>query len=103
MRVFRPAVVALAGLTFATTLSMGEAFASKGSFIWLGPDNKSYVIANPPNSRCLTMQQRARGARNETNAPAVLFSGKKCNGRPTPLAPGKHAPRSAAFSSVRFG
>ncbi|MEV5597137.1 hypothetical protein [Streptomyces sp. NPDC052496] len=103
MRVFRPVVVALAGLTFASTLFMGEATAAKGSFIWLGPKGRSYLVENPPNGRCLTMGQHARGGHNATKTPAVLFSGKKCKGRATPLAPGKKAPSSATFSSVRFG
>ncbi|MFI2235948.1 hypothetical protein [Streptomyces chrestomyceticus] len=103
MRVLRPVAVALAALTFAATLSTGEASAAKGSFVWLGPEGKSYLVENPPNGRCLTMQQRARGARNSTKTPAVLFSGKKCKGRAVPLAPGQQAPREAAFASVRFG
>ncbi len=50
MRVLRPVAVALAALTFAATLSTGEASAAKGSFIWLGPDGRSYVVENPPNA-----------------------------------------------------
>ncbi len=103
MRVLRPVVVALAGLTFAATLPMGEAFAAKGSFIWLGPKGRPYLVENPPNGRCLTMGQHAQAPRNATKTPAVLFPGKKCKGRPIPLAPGKQAPRSTTFSSVRFG
>ncbi|MBT2386509.1 hypothetical protein [Streptomyces sp. ISL-11] len=103
MRCTRPAVVALLGLALTLAAHTGAACAAKGPFSWLGPKDRPFFVENLPDGRCFTMSQEAHGARNGTGTPAVIFSGKQCNGKALRLAPGRQAPRGTVFSSVRFG
>ncbi|MFE0043612.1 hypothetical protein [Streptomyces albireticuli] len=103
MRLFRPVIAALAGLTLAVALPTGTAVAAKGSFSWVGPKGKPFFVDNPPDGKCLTMSQEARGAHNGTGVPATVYKGKKCNGTALRLVPGGQAPRGSAFGSVKFG
>ncbi|MEU2868219.1 hypothetical protein ABZ769_03310 [Streptomyces olivoreticuli] len=100
MRLFRPVIVALAGLALALAVPTGPAVASKGQFSWVGPKGKPFFVDNPPDGKCLTMSQESRGAYNGTAGPATVYSGKKCDGTSHRLATGGRA--DAAFSSVRF-
>ena len=103
MRLIRPAAAALLGLTLTLAAHTGTAHAAKGPFTWLGPKNKPFFVENLPDGRCFTMSQQAHGAHNGTATPAVIFTGKQCTGTALRLAPGRQAPRTMAFSSVRFG
>ncbi|GAA0460645.1 hypothetical protein ABZ951_14715 [Streptomyces sp. NPDC046215] len=103
MRLVRPAVVALLGLTLALSAPMGVAYAAKGPFSWLGAKDRPFFVENLPDGRCFTMSQEAHGAHNGTGTPATIFAGKQCTGKALRLAPGRQAPRGTAFSSVRFG
>ncbi|MBZ4318349.1 hypothetical protein [Streptomyces huiliensis] len=103
MRLFRPIVVALAGLALAMAGPVDAAVAAKGPFTFLGPGDRPFFVENPPDNRCYTMSQQAHGAHNGTGTPATIFSGKKCTGTAVRLAPGQRAQRGATFSSVRFG
>ncbi|MFB7632170.1 hypothetical protein ACFC0M_14625 [Streptomyces sp. NPDC056149] len=102
MRLFRPLAVGLGGLALALTLPAGAALASNGTFTWLGPGGKAYSLQNPPDNRCLDMSQEARGAHNALKQPAAVYSGKRCRGHETQLAPGTVAPSGARFASVVF-
>ncbi|WP_116210947.1 hypothetical protein [Streptomyces olivoreticuli] len=100
MRLFRPVVVALAGLALALTVPTGPAVASEGQFSWVGPKGKPFFVDNPPDGKCLTMSQEARSPYNGTAGPATVYAGKKCDGTSHRLTRGKRA--DATFSSVRF-
>ncbi|MFI1800483.1 hypothetical protein ACH427_24445 [Streptomyces sp. NPDC020379] len=102
MRLFRPVVVALAGLALAMAVPPGAAVASKGSFTWVGPKGKPFFVENPPDGKCLTMSQEARGAYNGTAGPVTIYTGKKCDGTSKRLARGEHGPSDMSFSSVKF-
>lgn len=103
MRLFRPVVAALAGLTLALAVPAGTALAAKGTFSWVGPKGKPFYVDNPPDGKCLTMSQEARTAHNGTAVPATVYKGKKCNGTAQHLAPGGTASRGSSFASVKFG
>ncbi|MEV4440959.1 hypothetical protein AB0K09_18460 [Streptomyces sp. NPDC049577] len=103
MRLIRPAVVALSGLALALSLPAGAALAAKGPFTWVGPKGKPFFVENPPDGRCLDMSQEAHGPHNGTGTTATVYTKKKCKGEALHLKPGQQAPRSASFSSVRFG
>ncbi|MBB5121801.1 hypothetical protein AF335_09110 [Streptomyces eurocidicus] len=103
MRLPRPVIAALTGLTLALALPTGTALAAKGTFSWVGPKGKPFYVDNPPDSKCLTMSQEARAAHNGTAVPATVYKGKKCNGTAQHLAPGAQAPRGSTFASVKFG
>ncbi|MFE6689386.1 hypothetical protein ACFVFQ_23285 [Streptomyces sp. NPDC057743] len=102
MRLIRPLAVGLGGLVLALALPAGTALASNGTFTWLGPGGKTFSLQNPPDNRCLDMSQEARGARNALKQPVAVYSGKRCTGQKTRLAPGKVAPSGARFASVVF-
>jgi hypothetical protein len=101
MRLCRPLVAVLGGLTLALT-STGSALAADGTFVWIGPKGKAYSIAAPPENKCFDMAQEARGARNATKKPLVVYSQKKCKGSAQRLAPGHAAADSRHFASVIF-
>ncbi|MEU9475858.1 hypothetical protein [Streptomyces sp. NPDC048191] len=101
MRLCRPLVAVLGGLALALTTT-GAAVAADGTFVWVGPAGKAYAIDNPPEHKCLDMAQDARGARNATKKPLVVYTHKKCKGTALRLAPGKSASSGAHFSSVVF-
>ncbi|MEH6377214.1 hypothetical protein V7793_23215 [Streptomyces sp. KLMMK] len=103
MRFIRPALVALAGCTLALALPTGSAVAAKGWFSWAGPKGAPFYIQNPPDGRCLTMSDEARGAHNGTAVPVALYTDKTCKRQALRLSPGKDAPRNLRFASVRFG
>ncbi|WP_171165457.1 hypothetical protein [Streptomyces sp. I05A-00742] len=103
MRLFRPIVLALAGLALAMAGPVDAAVAAKGQFSWVGPKGRPFFVDNPPDGRCYTMSQEAHGAHNGTGSPATIYSGKQCKGKSVHLTPGHGAPRGTAFSSVRFG
>ncbi|MFF7725218.1 hypothetical protein [Streptomyces sp. NPDC008001] len=108
MRFFRPALVAvvLAGCALAPAAPAGAtaaARAARGWFAWVGPKGTPFYVENPPEGRCLTMSDEARGAHNGTAVPATVYSAKECKGTPLRLPPGHEAPRSASFASVKFG
>ncbi|WP_329461166.1 hypothetical protein [Streptomyces sp. NBC_01431] len=86
----------------AATLPASDAFASKGSFTWLGPKGKPFFVENPPDGKCLAMSQEARGAYNGTTGPVTIYTGKKCDGGSKRLALGQHGPADTSFSSVCF-
>ncbi len=102
MRLFRPITIGLSSLALALALPAGTALASNGKFAWRGPKGQSYFLQNPPNSKCLNMSQEARGPRNNTKQPLVVYTGKRCTGKATRLAPGKSAPSGTRFASVVF-
>lgn len=102
MRLFRPIVVSLGGLTLAMTMPAGAAVAANGTFAWVGPQGKAYVIQNPPDNKCFDMAQEARGAENATKKPLFTYTRKRCHGTMKRLAPGQSAPSDAHFSSVIF-
>lgn len=101
MRLRRPLVAVLGGLALALTTT-GTALAANGTFIWVGPQGKAYALDNPPARKCLDMEQEARGARNATKKPLVVYTQKKCKGSATRLVPGQAAPSGARFASVVF-
>ncbi|MEV6671598.1 hypothetical protein [Streptomyces sp. NPDC051162] len=102
MRLFRPVVVALAGLALAMAVPTGTAVASKGSFTWVGPKGKPFFVENPPDGKCLTMSQEAHGAYNGTAGPVTIYTGKKCDGGSARLKTGQRGPADKPFSSVKF-
>lgn len=93
---------ALCGLLLALALPQSAAVASSGQFVWEGPERQTYSVENPPDNRCLDMNQEARAPRNETNRPLTVYSRKDCKGKSRRLAPGQVAPRSVVFKSVKF-
>ncbi|MFF5438171.1 hypothetical protein [Streptomyces achromogenes] len=102
MRLYRrPLAAVLGGLALALTAT-GSALAVDGTFTWTGPGGKAYSIQNPPDDKCFDMAQEARGARNATKKTLVVYTGKRCKGTATRLAPGKSAPGGARFASVVF-
>lgn len=101
MRLVRPVLAALAGLTLVLTFPM-EAAAAKGPFTFQS-GGRPFFVQDPPDGKCFTMSQGAKSPHNGTGGPATVFSGKKCSGTPTRLAPGKEGPKGLSFSSVRFG
>lgn len=103
MRFRRPVAVGLGGAVLALTVSMGAAFAADGSFAWIGPKGKGYSITDPPDGHCFDMGQEARGAVNGTKKSLTVYTGKKCSGSATRLAPGKSVPEKTPFASVKFG
>ncbi|MFI1255544.1 hypothetical protein ACH4U6_17450 [Streptomyces netropsis] len=102
MRLFRIGVAAIGGLALSASLATTSAVAAGGHFIWEGPKGKIYSVQNPPDHKCLDMGQGARAPHNETKKALVVYSNKKCKGTATRLAPGQHAARNLAFSSVIF-
>lgn len=102
MRFFRPAAAALGGLLLALSLPAGTAAATNGQFLWEGPKGKIYYVENPPDDKCLSMDQEARAARNNTKAPLVVYTTKQCGGKSYRVEPGKQAPHSFSFASVKF-
>ncbi|MFB0614460.1 hypothetical protein [Streptomyces sp. AGS-58] len=101
MRLSRPLTAVLGALALALTVT-GPAFAVDGTFTWIGPHGKAYVITDPPGHRCLDMAQEARGAHNGTKRPLVVYTRKKCKGTALRLAAGRSAPAGAHFASVVF-
>ncbi|MEU0335623.1 hypothetical protein [Streptomyces sp. NPDC006193] len=101
MRLCRPFAAVLGGLALALTTT-GSALAADGTFAWIGPRGKAYSIANPPDRKCFDMAQEARGARNGTKKPLVVYTKKKCKGSALRLAAGRSAPNGARFASVVF-
>ncbi|GGX98077.1 hypothetical protein [Streptomyces hiroshimensis] len=103
MRLIRPALVALAGCALALALPAGAAVATKGWFSWTGPKGAPFYIENPPDGRCLTMSDEARGAHNGTPVPVALYTDKTCKKKALGVSPGGNSPRNLRFASVRFG
>ncbi|KOV75877.1 MULTISPECIES: hypothetical protein [unclassified Streptomyces] len=101
VRLCRPLAAVLGGLALALTAT-GSALAADGTFIWIGPQGKAYALDNPPDDKCLDMAQEARGARNGTKKPLVVYTKKRCKGSALRLAPGRSAPANARFASVVF-
>ncbi|WP_436719796.1 hypothetical protein [Streptomyces sp. URMC 127] len=101
MRILRPLVLALGGFALAVA-GTGDAVAANGTFAWVGPQGRTYSIQNPPDNKCYDLGQEARGARNATKQPVVVYSRKRCKGAATRLAPGQAAPSRARFASVIF-
>ncbi|MEU6671340.1 hypothetical protein [Streptomyces sp. NPDC046727] len=101
MRLCRPLAAALGGLALVLTTT-GSALAADGTFAWIGPKGKAYAIDSPPDNKCFDMAQEARGARNATKKPLVVYTKKKCKGSALRLAPGRSASDSARFASVIF-
>ena len=101
MRFTRTLTAALGGLALAV-ITTGPAAAADGSFVWVGPKGRAYVIQNPPERRCLDMAQEARGPQNSTKKALVVYSKKKCKGTAVKIAAGHSAPGSAHFASVVF-
>ncbi|MEU7428491.1 hypothetical protein [Streptomyces sp. NPDC040750] len=101
MRLCRPLVAMLGGLALALT-STGSALAADDTFLWIGPDGKAYSITAPPRNKCLDMAQEARGPRNLTKRPLVVYPRKRCKGTATRLAAGHAAPAGKHFASVVF-
>ncbi|CAM5681482.1 hypothetical protein SCANM63S_05986 [Streptomyces canarius] len=101
MRLCRPLAAVLGGLALALTTT-GSALAADGTFVWIGPQGTAYAIDNPPDGKCLAMAQEARGARNGTKKPLVVYTKKRCKGSASRLAPGRSAPANARFASVVF-
>lgn len=101
MRLCRPLAAVLGGLVLAVTAT-APALAAGGTFTWLGPHGKAYVITDPPSHRCFDMAQEARGAHNGTRKPLVVFTRKKCKGAALRVAPGRSAPARARFASIVF-
>ncbi|MEU2060721.1 hypothetical protein [Streptomyces sp. NPDC013455] len=101
MRLCRPLAAVLGGVALVLTTT-GSALAADGTFVWVGPQGKAYALDNPPDNKCFDMAQEARGARNSTKKPLVVYTQKKCKGSATRLAPGKSAPSGARFASVIF-
>ncbi|MEV6809645.1 hypothetical protein ACH4NF_17080 [Streptomyces sp. NPDC017248] len=102
MRLRRPLAAVLGGLALLLTTTTGSAYAADGTFVWIGPKGKAYALENPPDHKCLDMAQEARGARNGTKKPLVVYTKKKCKGSARRLAPGRSAPSGARFASVVF-
>ncbi|GAA2781722.1 hypothetical protein GCM10010521_70610 [Streptomyces rameus] len=102
MRLCRPLAAVLGGLALTLTTATGSALAADGTFTWIGPKGKAYAIDSPPDDKCFDMAQEARGARNGTKKPLVVYTRKKCKGTASRLAPGRSAPESARFASVIF-
>ncbi|MFH9085822.1 hypothetical protein [Streptomyces sp. NPDC017673] len=101
MRPCRSLAAVLGGLALALTTT-GSALAADGTFVWTGPQGKAYAIDNPPDHTCLDMAQEARGARNGTKKPLVVYTKKRCKGSASRLAPGRSAPANSRFASVVF-
>ncbi|MFF4406897.1 hypothetical protein ACFY2W_02495 [Streptomyces sp. NPDC001262] len=103
MRLFRTAVSALGGLLLAVSLPAVTASASSGEFHWRGPGGKPYFITNPPDNKCLALEQEARQAENQTKGVAVVYADKGCKGAEHRLGHGQKAPAKFLFKSVKFG
>ncbi|MEW2511419.1 hypothetical protein [Streptomyces sp. NPDC046870] len=101
MRLRRQLAAVLGGVALALSAT-GSALAAEGTFVWVGPHGKAYAIDNPPDHTCLDMAQEARGARNGTRKPLVVYPKKGCRGPALRLAPGRSAPANARFASVVF-
>jgi hypothetical protein len=102
MRLLRPVVVGLSGLSLAIAIPAGSAAAADGMFSWLGPHGEPHYLRNPPDHRCFDMGQEARGARNGLRQPLVVYPQRRCKGAAMRLHPGQSAPSGAHFSSVIF-
>ncbi|MGW1596939.1 hypothetical protein [Streptomyces sp. SCL15-4] len=102
MRLYRRPLAAVLGTLALVLTATGSALAADGTFAWIGPEGKAYGIQNPPDRKCFDMAQEARGARNGTKKPLVVYTQKRCKGTATRLAPGKAAPAGARFASVVF-
>ncbi|MFF7727132.1 hypothetical protein [Streptomyces sp. NPDC008001] len=101
MRILRPLALAFGGLALAVA-GTGDAIATSGRFAWVGPQGRTYSIQNPPDNKCYDLGREARGARNATKQPVVVYTRKKCKGDPTRLAPGQAAPSRARFAGAIF-
>ncbi|MFC5720608.1 hypothetical protein ACFP1Z_10585 [Streptomyces gamaensis] len=96
------AAAAIGGLVLAVTVSAGTASAANGRFYWEGPKGAIYYVQNPPDSKCLSMGQEARAARNDTKQPLSIYSEKNCKGTKVVLTPGQRADHKVSFASVKF-
>ncbi|MBH1937891.1 hypothetical protein I5Q34_27090 [Streptomyces sp. AV19] len=101
MRLVRPVLAALAGLALVLTCPL-EASAAKGPFTFQ-TGGRPFFVQDPPDGKCFSMSQAARGPHNGTGSPATVFSGKQCKGKATRIASGQQGPKDLSFSSVRFG
>ncbi|GAA3174233.1 MULTISPECIES: hypothetical protein [Streptomyces] len=98
----RRTLLVAAGLVVALAVPLNAAAASKGPFTFQS-GGRPFYVQDPPDGKCFTMSQAAKSPHNGTGTPATTFSGKKCSGTATHIAPGKEGPKGLSFSSVRFG
>ncbi|WP_371649468.1 MULTISPECIES: hypothetical protein [unclassified Streptomyces] len=102
MRLIRPFVVSLVGLSVALTVSAGTAVAAKGPFTFQSA-GRPYFVQDLPDGKCFTMSQASSSPHNGTGSPATVFAGKQCKGKATKIAAGQKAAKGLRFFSVRFG